>query len=198
LLSRLPGDDMADAPNKSDKNDGEEAPAKAGGSKLTPILLVVNLLLVAAVLAVFLLKGGGGSAKAASHGAEGGGEAKAEAKSEGAGEGGGEGGEGKGPLPGPTQKMADFVVHLRDPEADRYARVSFEVEVATEEEKNKLTGYMPRIRDSFIAYLSDRTLEELRGSESIARTKAALTERMAQLSPGVKIRGLYVTDLVIQ
>jgi flagellar protein FliL len=199
LLSRLPGDDMADAADKSDKSD-DEAPAKAGGSKLIPILLVVNLLLVAAVLAVFLLKGGGGSAKPASHGAEGGGEAKAEAKSEGAGEAGarGEGGEGKGPLPGPTQKMADFVVHLRDPEADRYARVSFEVEVATEEEKNKLTGYMPRIRDSFIAYLSDRTLEELRGSESIARTKAALTERMAQLSPGVKIRGLYVTDLVIQ
>lgn len=187
---------MADAPDKSDKSEGEEAPAKAGGSKLIPILLVVNLLLVAAVLAVFMLKGGG--AKPAAHAAEAA-EAKAEPAGDGHGEAGGaEGHEGKGPVPGPTQKMADFVVHLRDPEADRYARVSFEVEVATEEEKNKLTGYMPRIRDAFIAYLSDRTLEELRGSESIARTKAALAERMAQLSPGVRIRGLYVTDLVIQ
>ncbi len=158
---------------------------------------MVNLLLVAAVLAVFMLKGGGaGGAKEASH-ESGGQEAKAEGKAE-EHDGGGEGGEAKGNLPGPTQKMADFVVHLRDPEADRYARVSFEVEVGSEEEKNKLTGYMPRIRDAFIAYLSDRTLEELRGSESIARTKAALTERMAALSPGVKIRGLYVTDLVIQ
>jgi flagellar protein FliL len=186
---------MADAPDKSEKSGGDEAPAKAGGSKLIPILLVVNLLLVAAVLAVFMLRGGGGSAKPAEHAAEGG---EAKSKGEAKGEGQAEGGESKGPLPGPTQKMADFVVHLRDPEADRYARVSFEVEVATEEEKNKLTGYMPRIRDAFIAYLSDRTLEELRGSESIARTKAALADRMAQLSPGVKIRGLYVTDLVIQ
>ena len=165
------------------------AGVKAGGSKIVPILLVVNMLLVGAVLAVFLTRGGGaGGEKAA------GGEAKAgESKAEGHG-GGGE----KGNLPGPTQKLADFVVHLRDPEADRYARVSFEVEVGTEEDKNKLAGYMPRIRDAFIAYLSDRTLEELRGSESIARTKAALAERLGQLAPGVTVRGLYVTDLVIQ
>ncbi len=160
---------------------------KPGGSKIVPILLVVNMLLVGAVLAVFLTRGGGGGGAK-----EPAGEAKAaEHKGEG-------GGEEKGSLPGPTQKLADFVVHLRDPEADRYARVSFEVEVATEEEKNRLTSYMPRIRDAFIAYLSDRTLEELRGSESIARTKGALAERLAQLAPGVKVRGLYITDLVIQ
>jgi flagellar FliL protein len=57
---------------------------------------------------------------------------------------------------------------------------------------------MPRIRDSFIAYLSDRTLEELRGSESIARTKTVLAERIGQLAPGVTVRGPYITDLVIQ
>jgi len=160
---------------------------RPAGSKLVPILLVVNMLLVGAVLAVFLTR---------NPGAAGGGEKPAAAAAEGEH---GKAGEGaKSALPGPTQKLADFVVHLRDPEADRYARVSFEVEVATEEEKAKLAGYMPRIRDAFIAYLSDRTLEELRGSESIARTKTALAERMGQLAPGVNIKGLYVTDLVIQ
>jgi flagellar FliL protein len=161
---------------------------RQGGSKIVPILLVVNMLLVGAVLAVFLTRGGG-----IGGGEKSGGEAKV---AEGHGES--HGAEDKGNLPGPTQKLADFVVHLRDPETDRYARVSFEVEVGSEEEKNKLTGYMPRIRDAFIAYLSDRTLEELRGSESIARTKGALAERLAQLAPGVKVRGLYITDLVIQ
>lgn len=165
-----------------------EAPApKAGGSKLVPILLVVNLLLVAAVLGVFLLRGGPSSAAAS--------EQKGEAS---AAAGHGKDGKPEEAAPGPTQKLADFVVHLRDPEADRYARISFEVEVATEEEKAKLGGFMPRIRDSFIAYLSDRTLEELRGSESIARTKAVLAERLGLLAPGVKIKGLYITDLVIQ
>lgn len=161
---------------------------RPAGSKLVPILLVVNMLLVGAVLAVFLTR---------NPGAGGGGEKPAAAAA--GGEEHGKAGEGaKGALPGPTQKIADFVVHLRDPEADRYARVSFEVEVASEEDKAKLTGYMPRIRDAFIAYLSDRTLEELRGSESIARTKTALAERMGQLAPGVHVKGLYVTDLVIQ
>ncbi len=166
-----------------------EAVPRSGGSKLIPILLVANMALVAAVLAVFLLRGSGGGAShrsdkggETSHGEAGTGEGKTDGKA----------------LPGPTQKMPDFVVHLRDPETDRYARVSFEVEVATEEEKNKLTAYMPRIRDAFISYLSDRTLEELRGSESIARTKGALAERMGQLAPDVKIQGLYITDLVIQ
>jgi flagellar protein FliL len=182
LLKAASGDDMAEGAET------EVAEKKSGGSKIVPILLVVNMLLVAAVLGVFLLKGTG--SKAAS---------EATSKSEGEAGAKAEGGKDEaGAAPGPTQKLADFVVHLRDPEADRYARVSFEIEVATEEDKTRLGGYMPRIRDSFIAYLSDRTLEELRGSESIARTKAALMERLVQLSPGVKVRGMYITDLVIQ
>ncbi|HET6439960.1 MAG TPA: flagellar basal body-associated FliL family protein [Anaeromyxobacter sp.] len=164
-----------------------EAVPKSGGSKLVPVLLFVNMILVAAVLVVFLMRGGRGGAAKSPDGAP---PAAEDAK------GGAE--SGKAVLPGPTQKMADFVVHLRDPEADRYARVSFEVEVASEEEKARLAAYMPRVRDAFIAYLSDRTLEELRGSESITRTKTALAERLTHLAPGVNVRGLYITDLVIQ
>jgi flagellar FliL protein len=163
--------------------------AGGGGSKLVPILLVVNLVLVAAVLAVFLLRGSGGGSAPAEHGA-------AAEK----GHDGKDGGKAKGGevLPGPTVKLADFVVHLRNVESDRYARLSFEIEVATEEDKTKLGSLMPRIRDGFITYLSDRTLEELRGSEAIGRTKQALEERLAQMTPGVKVQALYVTDLVIQ
>lgn len=158
--------------------------AAKGGSKLVPALLVVNMLLVAAVLALFVLRGGGaGTAKAAGpsgseHGAK-------------------QGGEGP-QLPGPSAKLSDFVVHLRDVESDRYARLSFEIEVATEEDRVKLGAFMPRIRDAFIAYLSDRTLAELRGSDAIGRTKTTLEERLKTLAPGVAVRGLFVTDLVIQ
>ncbi len=163
----------------------KEAPAVAsGGSKLVPILLVVNLLLVAGVLALFLLRGG------AAHG---------EAKAAPAPDKGAASGEGAADAaPGPTTKMADFVVHLRDPEVDRYARVSFEVELASEEEKARFDRFQPRIRDGFIAFLSDRTLDELRGSAPIAKIKATLLERLRALAPGVKIRALYITDLVIQ
>jgi flagellar FliL protein len=166
----------------AEATDSGAASKGGGGSKLVPILLVVNSLLVAAVLALFLTKGGGGHAEAPK------GEAKA----------GEAGTEGARPAPGPTAKLADFVVHLRNPDTDRYARLSFEIEVGTEEDKVRLAAFTPRVRDGFIAYLSDRTFEELRGSEAIARTKAALEERLAEMAPGVVVRGVYVTDLVIQ
>jgi flagellar FliL protein len=167
---------MADAPETA-------APApSAGGSRIVPALVGVNSVLVVALIALQLMRGGGLSA---SH----------EPKEPAAGE------KGRGAtaaVPGPTQKLADFVVHLRDPDADRFARVSFELEVATEEDKARIAPFTPRIRDAFISYLSDRTLEEMRGSEAIRRAKAALEAQLPDLAPNVKIRALYVTDLVIQ
>lgn len=163
----------------------KEAPEAKGGSKIVPILLGVNMLLVVGVLALFVLKGGlgGAAAPAAGH---------AEATPAGHGEAGPDAG------PGPTTKMADFVVHLRDAEVDRYARISFEVELATEADKAKFDRYTPRIRDGFISYLSDRTLEELRGSAQVQKVKLQMQEQLKELAPGVTIRALYITDLVIQ
>lgn len=169
-------------------------PKPSGGSKIVPILLGVNMLLVIGVIALFMLKGGMGGGGAAKAEGGGHGEAKAEA-------GGGHGeakAEGGGEVAGPTTRMADFVVHLRDAEVDRYARVTFEVELASEPDKAKFDRYMPRIRDGFITYLSDRTLEELRGSEQVKKVKASLLEELKELAPGAKIRALYITDLVIQ
>ncbi len=161
-------------------------PAGGGGAKIVPILLGVNMLLVVGVLALFMLKGGG-AAGAATHG---------EAKAEGGAEAPAEGGPDAGP--GPTTKMADFVVHLRDAEVDRYARISFEVELASEADKARFDRFTPRIRDGFISYLSDRTLEELRGSEQVKKVKLQLQEQLKELAPGAKVRALYITDLVIQ
>jgi flagellar FliL protein len=137
-----------------------------------------------------MLKGGGSGGAAAPAAAHG--EAKAEGGEAKGGEGGGEAG------PGPTTKMADFVVHLRDAEVDRYARISFEVELNSEIDKGKFDKYTPRIRDGFISYLSDRTLEELRGSEQVKKVKLSLQELLKELAPGAKVRALYITDLVIQ
>jgi len=158
-----------------------EGTNQSGGSKLVPILLVLNSLLVAGLLAVFLLRDRAPTSSPSPH-------APAAGEPEKAGAG----------LPGPTQKLADFVVHLRDPEVDRYARMSFEIEVATEEDRARLASFAPRIRDAFIAYLSDRTVEEMRGSEAIRRAKGVLEGRLAELAPGVAVRALYVTDLVVQ
>jgi flagellar FliL protein len=177
---------MADAPEKKEASEpAAERPAKAGGSRALPVLLAVNSLMLAGVLAVLLLRPAG-KAPAPEKGESGHpSEAKAEAK-------------GKAPAIGPTLRLPDFVVHLRDTDADRYARVSFEVEVAAEDDKSRLGAAVPRIRDGVIAYLSDRTFDELRGSEGLGRTKEKLLEKLKESVPGVAVRNLYITDIVVQ
>jgi flagellar FliL protein len=189
----------------------KEGPAPKQSSKLVPALIGINTLALVGVVAFVLMRPSGSGRSGAA--GEGGGKAPGEhgeAATPGQGEKGAEGRDKKGPakkghassapedMPGPMLRLPDFVVHLRNSDADRYARMSFEVEVDTDEDKNRLTALMPAIRDNFIAYLSDRTIEELRGSEAISRTKVALTGRLQQVAPTVGVRALYLTDLVIQ
>lgn len=168
---------MSDAPDKT--SDVLLAPRS---SPVLPIVLGLNTaLLVAVLVKVFLFPAPVAAA-----------EAQAGERPEAAPRGHGEHGLG------PTVKLADFVVHLRNPEAERYARMSFELEVSGEEQKAALAGVMPKVREVFLSYLSDRTVEELRGSEGIERTKRELLVRLGQAVEGAPVRAIYITDIVIQ
>ena len=147
------------------------------------MLALVNTLLTGGVLAVLILRPSapGGAAH----------RPPAEEESSAHGKEGGAG-------VGPTLKMADFVIHLRNPEAERFARLSIELELASEVDREKFSPYLPRLRDAFIAYLSDRTAEELAGSEALNKVKAELFKQAEELVPGKKIRALYFTDFVVQ
>jgi flagellar FliL protein len=198
----------------------ETKPASSGGgSKLLPAMLGLNSLLIAGVLAMLVLKPGGlkGAPAPAAEKSEGHGEekkAEGEKKSEehgsekkegekaehGEGHGSSEGHASGAPAPAgsPTLKLPDFTVRLRNPEADRYARITFEVQVAGEADKTNVETHLPQVRDAFLSYLSDRTMEELRGSEGIEKTKQALLDRMPRAAPGAKVLAIYVTDMVVQ
>jgi flagellar FliL protein len=153
--------------------------------------MLVNSVLLAAVLALLVLRPPVGALKPAADGAPDVPGERAARKDDGKKP-------EKGALPGPVVKLPDFVVHLRDPEVDRYARISIEVEVADEKAKEALASRLPAVRDSFITYLSDRTTADLRGGENIARAKSELAERLKQAAPGAPVRSIYVTELVVQ
>jgi flagellar FliL protein len=171
--------DAAAAPEKPEV-DPAAAGVAAKPSKLVPIVLVVNSLMVAAVLARSFLA----PAPAAAH--------EQEPKAEHVAAAG-------PPLGvGPTVRLPEFVVHLRNPEAERYAKVTFEVEVGVEADKDKVNALMPKIRELFISYLADRTTEDLRGSEGIEHAKRDLLARLSQALPGSPIRAVYITDIVVQ
>jgi flagellar FliL protein len=179
---------MADPKDKKAATEASPAAAKSGGSKIIPILLAFNGLLTAGVLGVLLLRPPGGAHPPASEKA---------AEKGGHGEKG-EKGDPKAPAIGPMLRLGDLVVHLRDTEADRYARVSFDVEVATEEDKVKVTSAVPRLRDGIIAYLADRSFDELRGSDGLERAKGQLLERVKAAVPGAAVKNLYISDIVVQ
>jgi flagellar FliL protein len=107
-------------------------------------------------------------------------------------------GSDEGTTPGPIVRLGVFIVQLRAADGDRHARVDLEVEIVTEADRNAFTRRMPQIRDMIILYYSDRTTDELRGSDGLERAKAELQKRMERLVGGGRIRNLFVTDFVIQ
>jgi len=171
--------------------------AQVRPSRLVPALIGLNSLMLVGVMG-FLAMSRGTHAPAAppaeGHEAA---EPKAEKEAE---KPTAEGAEGKPATKGlgPLVRVADFVIHLRNPEIDRYARLSFDVEVIADSDRDSLNAHMPRVRDAFISYLSDRTLEELQGAEGLSRTKEALQARLRELVPEARVRQLYISDFVVQ
>jgi len=179
---------------------GAPAAAAPGKSKALPILLVINTLLLTGVL-IFVMK------RPAAHAAPEGGKAAAEGGGE---HGGGEhgGGEDKEKSPGgshgdegamgPTVRFENFTVQLKSLDVDRYAHLAIEIEVADEVAKGMVEKKVPPIRDAILSYLSDRTPDELRGSDGLKEIKESMIKKLEDLIPGHRIRNLYITDFIIQ
>jgi flagellar FliL protein len=169
------------------------AAPKAGANKLVPLILGVNVLMMGAVLFMVMRKPAAAAAAAPAPVS-----VEAPAPS-GHGEAAGAGaGPGHAPAPGPVLKLENFVIQLRGVDQDRYVRVAFDVEVTSDADKDVVQARLPQIRDSVITYFSDRTLDELRGSDGIERTKVALMKRLDEIVPGRRVHALYVTDFIIQ
>jgi flagellar FliL protein len=161
------------------------APAPAKGKAL-PVLLGLNTLLLAGVL-VFVLKRPA-TAVPASAVLAAAAPAAGDAKS----------GDAADPAPGPTLKLDNFIIQLKAVESDRYVRVAFDMELGAESDRAFVTARMSPIRDAVIAFFSDRTLEELRGSAGLEHTKEELLRRLESVAPGHRIKALYITDFVVQ
>lgn len=177
----------------SEGTETEKAPAekpKGGGGKLLPIMLIMNTALIGGVLFFVMKKPSAAVApapdKAGAEGGEKDGE-HAEALAKG------------GFLPpGPILKLENFVIQLKTVDTDRYVRLAFDVEVGNEKDKEAVTAHLSHIRDLVISYFADRTLDELRGSEAMERTKATLIKRIDEIVPGHRIKNIFVTDFIVQ
>jgi flagellar FliL protein len=168
------------------------APRPAPKSKLIPLLLIVNTALMGGVLFLVLKR------PAAAPAAPGGEAAGAEAHEGGAAETDKSGKRVDSNKPGPILPLEPFVIQVRAADMERYLRITFNLEIITEADKDPILDRMPLLRDSVIAYFSDRTLDELRGSDGIERLKSAILKRFDDIVPGRRVRNLYITEFVTQ
>lgn len=199
-------DDKAADKETDDVGEPGKAAKKGGSGKILPLLLIINTLLIGAVLFFLIKRPAAAPARAGGeHGEEEGGD-KEEGHGGGEKSGGDHGdkdeGHGKKGMafkaPGPILKLENFVIQLKTVDQDRYVRLAFDVEVGTEEDKTALTAHLSHIRDLVIAFFADRTLDELRGSEAMERTKATLIKKIDEIVPGQRIKNLFITDFIVQ
>jgi flagellar FliL protein len=167
---------------------GEAVAAPPPKSKAIPLVLAVNTLLVAGVLVFTLTKKAPPPAGAPAAGPAEKGERPAAGPTAPA---------DKSSM-GPTVRLDNFVVQLKAVEAEKYAHLVIEVEVPVEEDKAVIAKQMPRIRDAVVSFLADRTADELRGSEGIAKLKQEVFERLQKVVPGQRVLQVFVTDFIVQ
>jgi flagellar FliL protein len=100
--------------------------------------------------------------------------------------------------PGPTLKLENFIIQLRTTESERYVRVAFDVELASEQDRDGVVARTSQIRDAVISYFADRTLEELRGSDGLDHIKQTLLKRLDDVVTGHRLKALFITEFIVQ
>jgi flagellar basal body-associated protein FliL len=96
----------------------------------------------------------------------------------------------------PIVSLPDVVVALNGP-TDLYVDAAFDLEVASEQDRDAVTRQMPRVRNETIEFLSQLTPNELRGSAELSRTKARLLDRFRGAMPRQRLEALYLSYLAV-
>jgi flagellar basal body-associated protein FliL len=202
----------------SDPSD-QPQPRAALSSKVVLAVAGVNLLATAGLAALVVLRGPGAAAapaapaaaaaagehdtapaadKAAAPAAEkAAGEAAAPAPSAGADKPKEASGAAAADAPSNTARLEDIVIHLRNPEVDRYARLTIDVEMTRSDDLRQLQDNVPRVRDAIILTLSAYTFEELRGPEGLGRMKIYLRDAIDKVVPG-DVSAVYISTFLVQ
>lgn len=96
----------------------------------------------------------------------------------------------------PIVSLPDVVVALNGP-ADLYVDAAFDLEVASEQDRDAVKRQLPRVRNETIEFLSQLTPDELRGSAALTETKARLLDRFRGVMPRQRLEALYLSYLAV-
>jgi len=96
----------------------------------------------------------------------------------------------------PIVSLPDVVVALNGP-SQLYVDAAFDLEVASEQDRDAVKQQLPRVRHETISFLSQLSPDELRGSAELAKTKARLLDRFRGVMPRQRLEALYLSYLAV-
>ena len=101
----------------------------------------------------------------------------------------------------PILKLDGVLVQLGPSEGEaksRYLAIDLDLEMEDDSIRSAIVQRLPRVRESILAYFSDRTAAQLESAGALLALKDDLRERINHLLPAPRIRGVYVTQFIIQ
>lgn len=95
--------------------------------------------------------------------------------------------------------LEDFIVNLSTGDGKpRFLKMVVSLEISNDEDKLKIIGSMPKIRDSFQIYLRELRAEDLRGSESLFRLREELLFRINKVMYPVAVKDILFNEVLVQ
>ena len=96
-------------------------------------------------------------------------------------------------------KIPEMIVNLSSSDGQpRYLRLSVQLELKTEAEKESVQQVMPRVIDQFQTYLRELRVRDLRGSAGIYRLQMELLSRVNASAYPVEVQDVLFQEILIQ
>jgi flagellar FliL protein len=94
--------------------------------------------------------------------------------------------------------LKPFVVNLSDPRGKRYLKIKITLELGNDATAEKVTPYIPKMRDMVIMLLTSLTFDEVMTPEGKIRVRDELFERFNLILRPNRIKNIYFTNFVVQ
>ena len=95
--------------------------------------------------------------------------------------------------------LPEFIANLNsNPQRPSYVKLTARLEVAKQEDVERLKAAMPRLQDLFLTYLREMRPQELRGSAGTYRLREELIARANLAATPARITDVLFTQLLVQ
>ncbi len=99
---------------------------------------------------------------------------------------------------GPVTPLEPFIVNLNEPDASRYLKATFELEVADAEVIGELEKLKRPVRDEVLRYLSSLSVADTQGEVGKSKIQKEVIARIDRQLGGERIRRLFIVEFMVQ